>query len=160
MQYPLNKNQFSLKYSSCIVQRFWVAFKVLYGAFRLSSFCIGRRLPMLVFCLPIRFVRTNIHNTQSWRDRLALADVDRCTAMKSECTITVRFTKIKRKESPGSRFITVCMYHFKLAVVQIDILLEAHLLPHSAHKHNDCEIMSLPTWNRIAIRQYSEYDIQ
>ena len=34
-----------------------------------------------------RITRTNIHNTQSWCERLASADVGRCTAMKSERTI-------------------------------------------------------------------------
>ena len=59
------------------------------GAFRLPSFCIGRRLSTLVFCGTTRVMRTNIHNAQSCCERLASADVDRCTAMKSECTIMV-----------------------------------------------------------------------
>ena len=59
-----------------------------YGAFRLSSFCIGRRLSTLVFCGTTRVMRTNIHKVQSCCERLASADVDRCTAMKSECTIS------------------------------------------------------------------------
>ena len=44
-------------------------------------------------------MRTNIHNVQSCCERLALADVDRCTAMKSECTIMVRsdFIVVHRK---------------------------------------------------------------
>ena len=32
-----------------------------YGAFRLTSFCIGRRLSTLVFCGTTRIMRTNIH---------------------------------------------------------------------------------------------------
>ena len=70
-----------------------------YGAFRLPSFCIGRRLSTLVFCGTTRIMRTNIHNAQSCCERLASADVDRCTAMKSECTIMVRsdFIVVHRK---------------------------------------------------------------
>ena len=60
------------------------------SALRLPSFCIGRRLSMLVFCVTARLTCTNIRNAQSCCERLAAADVDRCTAMKSECTIMVR----------------------------------------------------------------------
>ena len=60
-----------------------------YGAFRLPSFCIGRRLSTLVFCGTTRVMCTNIRNAQSCCERLALADVDRCTLVKSEFTIMV-----------------------------------------------------------------------
>ena len=59
------------------------------GAFRLPSFCIGRRLSTLVFCGTTRVMRKNIRNTQSCCERLASADVDRCTSVKSEFTIMV-----------------------------------------------------------------------
>ena len=73
-----------------------------YGAFRLPSFCIGRRLSTLVFCGTTRVMRTNIHNAQTCCERQASADVDRCTAMKSECTIMVRsdFIVVHRKFRP------------------------------------------------------------
>ena len=58
-----------------------------YGAFRLLSLCIGRRLPMLAFCVATNVTRTNIRNAQSCCERLASADVERCSAMKSEWTI-------------------------------------------------------------------------
>ena len=41
-----------------------------------------------IFCVATRVMRTYIHNAQSCCERLALADVDRCTAMKSERTIS------------------------------------------------------------------------
>ena len=59
------------------------------GAFRLLSFCISRCLLMLVFCVAINVARTNICNVQSCCERLASADSDWCTAMKSECIIRV-----------------------------------------------------------------------
>ena len=40
---------------------------------------------MLVFCVATRIMHTNIRNAQSC-ERLASADIDRCTAMKFECT--------------------------------------------------------------------------
>ena len=58
------------------------------GAVKLLSFCIGRRLLMLVFCVSIYVMHTNIRNAQSCYKRLALADVDWCTAMKYEHTIS------------------------------------------------------------------------
>ena len=59
------------------------------GAFRLPSFYICRRLSTLslVFCVTTSVTRTDIRNAQSCCERLASADVDRCTAMKSEQTI-------------------------------------------------------------------------
>ena len=50
-----------------------------------ASAYIGRRLSTLVFCGTTRVTRTNI---QSCCERLALADVDRCTSMKSEFTFS------------------------------------------------------------------------
>ena len=76
-----------------------------YGAFRLPSFCNGRRLSTLVFCGTTRVMRTNIHNAHCC-ERLASADVDRCTVMKSECTIMVR-----------SDFIVV-HHKFRLSIVK------------------------------------------
>lgn len=60
---------------------------VSYGAFRLPSFCIGQRLSTLVFCMATHITRTNTRTTQICCETLALAGVDRCTAMKSEYTI-------------------------------------------------------------------------
>ena len=59
----------------------------------LQIFGNGWRLSTLVFCVVTYIMHTNIHNAQSWCERLASADVDQCTAMKSECTITVHFYK-------------------------------------------------------------------
>ena len=59
------------------------------GAFRLPLFCIGRRLPTLVVCVASCIVRTNLRSVQSCCERPVLADVDQCTAMKFECTLTV-----------------------------------------------------------------------
>ena len=75
-----------------------------YGVFRLPSFCIGRLLSTLVFCVTTRVMRTNIHNAQSCCERLASADVDRCTAMKSECTIMVNsdFIDVHRSTSANA----------------------------------------------------------
>ena len=55
-----------------------------YGAFRLLSLCIDRRLPTLVFHVATPITRKNVRNAQSCCERLASADVDRGTAMKSE----------------------------------------------------------------------------
>ena len=44
---------------------------------------------MLVFCVAAHVTSTNIRNAQSCCERLASADVDQCTAMKSEWTIIV-----------------------------------------------------------------------
>ena len=73
----------------------------------LASLCIGRQwsLNAPLWCVQTSIVlhrptsvdasllwdypcyAQNIHNVQSCCERLASADVDRCTAMKSECTI-------------------------------------------------------------------------
>ena len=58
------------------------------GAFRLPSFCIGQRLQILVFCMATRVMHANIRNVQSCCERLASADVDWFTVMKSECTMS------------------------------------------------------------------------
>ena len=50
-----------------------------YDAFRLPSFCIGRRLPMLVFCVTTHFALTNIHNTLLWK-----SSIGRCRSMHSD----------------------------------------------------------------------------
>ena len=64
-----------------------ISYLPVFGAFRLLSFCIGRRLPTLVFCVATHVMRKYIRNTQSCCVKLASADVDGCTAMKSKCTI-------------------------------------------------------------------------
>lgn len=56
----------------------------LHGVFRFLSFCIGRCLPTLVFCMATHVVRINTHDTQSHCERQALADINRCIAMKSD----------------------------------------------------------------------------
>ena len=61
-----------------------------YGAFQTShvlhqpTSAEASLLPGYLHCA------TNIRNMQSWCERLASTDVNRCTAMKSECTITYR----------------------------------------------------------------------
>ena len=69
-----------------------------YGVFRLSLFCISQRLPTLVFCVASCVVGTNIRNAQSCCERLASADIDRCTAMKSECTIRVLHIYVEQED--------------------------------------------------------------
>ena len=49
--------------------------------------------PMLVFGMATHVMPTNIHNAANCCERLALEDVDRCTAMKSECTIILHMQK-------------------------------------------------------------------
>ena len=51
------------------------------------SFCIGQRLPTLVYCIDTSVAPTNIHNAQSYGE--SLASTDQCTVMKSECTISL-----------------------------------------------------------------------
>ena len=74
-----------------------------YGAFRLPSFCIGRRLSTLVSCGTTRVMRTNIHNAQSCCEWLASADVNRCTSMKSEFTIIYITRVVPQKTSVDRR---------------------------------------------------------
>ena len=68
---------------------------VCYCTFKCPSFCIGWRLLMLVFCLATWVTCTNIHNSHSSCERLASADVDWCTAMKSEHLILVQLVQSK-----------------------------------------------------------------
>ena len=72
------------------------------GAVKLLLFCIGRRLLMLVFCVSIYVMHTNISKAQSCYKRLALADVDWCTAMKSERTISPHHGSIRWSPAPWS----------------------------------------------------------
>ena len=86
-----------------------------YGVFRLLSFCIGQRLPTLVFCVATHVMRKYIRNAQSCCERLASADVDRCTAMKSECTIRLH---LKWRNIYGaSRLPSFCIGRRLLTVV-------------------------------------------
>ena len=63
---------------------------ISYGAFRLLSFCmIVWRLLTLVFCVATQVTHTNIHNAQSCCERLALADMDWCTPMKSRVDLNL-----------------------------------------------------------------------
>ena len=60
---------------------------VIFSGMRAKS---AFRLPWfqtLIFCMATCAAPTNICNVQSWCKRLASADVDRYTAIKSECTI-------------------------------------------------------------------------
>ena len=46
------------------------------GAFRLPSFCIGRRLPTLVFCVASHIVRTNIRKMLLWKTSVGREPTD------------------------------------------------------------------------------------
>ena len=81
-----------------------------YGAFRLLSLCIGRHLPTVVFCVATHVTRTNIRNAQSCCERLASADIDRCSAMKSEWTITIQ----AYPKAPHDFLERLCITHLKM----------------------------------------------
>ena len=89
-----SKGSFYSKGSFCRNTRRWnfmsqvIGLDGLYSVcgFRLPSFYFGGLLLMLVFCVATCVAPTNIRNKQSC-ERLALADVGRCRAMKSQCTI-------------------------------------------------------------------------
>ena len=83
--------------------------EVRYGAFRLPSFCIGRCLSTLVFCGTTPVMRTNIRNAQSCCERLASADIDRCTSMKSEFTNTLNKLSLELSFKSFSKFL--CYRH-------------------------------------------------
>ena len=61
-----------------------------------------------------RITRTNIHNTQSWCERLASADVGRCTATKSERTISASHGTV-----PGTAFIQNWEFIAKITVYRV-----------------------------------------
>ena len=85
-----------------------------YGAIRLPSFCIGRRLSTLVFCGTTRVMRTNIRNVQSCSEWLASADVDRCTSVKSEFIIMVHsdFIAVHRSMmDDAQRYQVLSLWH-------------------------------------------------
>ena len=77
----------SYRFMFLLSQEIEMKCKQSYGGFRFQSFCIGWHLLTLVFCVATCMACTNIHNKQSWCERLASADVDRCIALKSECSI-------------------------------------------------------------------------
>ena len=70
---------------------------------------------MLVFCVAPRVVLTNNCNTRTCCERLASADVDRCTATKSECATRIQeeapaYLPTYQNQNVGHKAKMMCMY--------------------------------------------------